>query len=163
MIILLISFFLDLILGEICFSFFGHLNLLFICFFISSIPVCYLLSINKKVFLIILIILGLLYDLLFSSIFFINTIFVVLYFLFLSIFYKIKNDTVLNIFLISIIGIICYDFYLFLVLNLLNYSFVINDFYYKIYNSLIMNSLYIILLVSFYKSRIFGFKKSKVF
>lgn len=163
MIYLLLSFFLDLIVSNCNFFSFHNLNLLFPAFFLSSIPFAYIISKNSKLFLVMLIVLSLLYDLFFSSIFFINTIFFGFYYYILSSFNKDKL-TIFNLFIISVTGLIFYDFYLYLMLTFLGYSsFEMNDFYYKVLNSLFLNVLYIDFLIFISKSRIFGYKKSKVF
>lgn len=164
MIYFFISFFLDLIFGNVINTSYQNLNLLFPMLFISSIPISYLSFQNKKIFLILLIVLGLISDLLFSMIFLINTFFFILYYLFLKLIFDRKNSSLINILIISILGIIVYDFYLFLILNLLNYSnFVIEDFYYKVLNSILINSLYIIISLFILKGRILGSKRKKKF
>ena len=164
MIYLIISVILDLLLSNIVSTSYQNLDILFPMIFISSIPISYLLTKNKRLFLILLIIISLIYDLLFSSIFFINAIYIILYYLIINFFYKRNNSTFINIFIISILGILIYDFYLFLVLNLISYSnFSINDYYYKVGNSFLFNSFYITFSIIILKSRIFGSRKKKLF
>ena len=164
MIYLIISLIIDLIVSNIFTTSYQDLNLFFPMLFISSITISYLVSKNKKIYLLLLILIGLIYDLLFSSIFLINTIYFVLYYLFLNIFYTRRNPSYINIIIISFLGIVLYDFYIFLNLNLLGYStLVIEDFYYKILNSILINIIYIILSLFILKSRIFGLKKKKLF
>ena len=142
-------------------SSYSNLNIFFPLILISSIPIIYSV-VEKKVFLISIIILGILYDLMFSFVFFLNTSYFMFYYLFLHTFFKIKEKNIINIFLISIFGFILYDFYIFLILKLLNYNtLVINDFYYKIYNSILLNTLYIVLSLIIMRSRILGFENSK--
>lgn len=164
MICLLISFILDILFGYFTSDGYFHLNLFFPLIFISSIPVSYILEKNKKLFLIFLIFLAVLYDLLFSSIFFINTFFVILYYLIIRFIYNEIKVSVFNLLIISTLGFVSYDIYIFLFVNLLDYATFSNyDLYYKLYNSFLINFLYIVLVIILNRSRIFGFKNKKLF
>ena len=164
MICLLISFILDILFGYFTPDGYFHLNLFFPLIFISSIPVSYIIEKNKRLFLIFLIVLGILYDLLFSSIFFINTFFVILYYLIIRFIYNEIKVSILNLLIISVLGFVSYDFYIFISVNLLDYATFLNyDLYYKLYNSFLINFLYIVFIIIINRSRIFGYKNKKLF
>ena len=133
MIYLFISIILDIITSNIITTTYQNINYFFPMILVSSIPITYSLIKNKKILLIILIILGLIYDLLYSDIFLINTYYFILYYLFLHVFYQNRKTNYFNIILISVLGFIIYDIYVFLILILLDYSyFEIEYLYYKI-------------------------------
>ena len=162
MIYLFISIILDIITSNIITTTYQNINYFFPMILVSSIPITYSLIKNKKIFLIILIILGLIYDLLYSDIFLINTYYFILYYLFLHVFYQNRKTNYFNIILISVLGFIIYDIYVFLILILLDYSyFEIEYLYYKIFHSFILNFLYVIISIIILKSRIFSYKKHR--
>ena len=103
---------------------------------------------------------GIIYDTLFSDIFLINSYFFILYGLFINNYYKKYDPKVLNILILSILGIVFYDVFIFFILILIKYSnFEIDDFYYKIMRSILINIIYVLLSIIILKSRIFGHKK----
>ncbi len=160
MIYLFITIFLDILLSSFISSAYQNINILFPLIFVSTIPIIYQIIKNKKVFFILIIMIGIIYDTLFSDIFLVNSYYFILYSLFVNRFYKKHYPSVLNIILISIIGIILYDTFIFFVLILSNYShFAINDLYYKIIRSILINFLYVCISIIILKSRIFGHKK----
>lgn len=160
MIYLLISLFLDIGLSNLIETSYQNINYFFPLILISSFPIIYLLIKNKKLFFIIIISLGLIYDTLYSDIFLLNTYYFTLYALFLNIFYKNKKANLLNVIIISTLGFIIYDIYIFFILIFLNYSlFTINYLSYKLIHSFIINFIYILLSVLILKSRIFCSKK----
>ena len=155
MIYTLISFFLDTLLSLSIDSAYQNINIFFPLIFVSSIPISYTLINNKKLFFITYIIFGILLDLLYSDIIFINLYYFILTGLFCYIFYSNHKITYLNITLISILSFILYDVYIFLILILIGYSnFNISSLFYKISHSLILNISYIIISILILKSRI---------
>ena len=158
MIYLIISFFLDIIFSLSFPLAYQNISYFFPIVLISSFTIGYSLIKNKKMFFFLVIIFGIIYDFLYSDIALLNLYYFSLYSLFIYIFYNNKNKGYFNIVLISTLGIIFYDFYLFLILNLLNYSDLKIDYlYYKIVHSLFFNIIYILLSVLILKSRIFGY------
>lgn len=158
MIYLIISFFLDIIFSLSFPLAYQNISYFFPIILISSFTIGYSLIKNKKMFFCLVIIFGIIYDFLYSDIALLNLYYFSLYSLFIYIFYNNKNKSYFNIILISTLGIIFYDFYLFLILNLLNYSDLKIDYlYYKIVHSLFFNIIYILLSVLILKSRIFGY------
>lgn len=155
MIYTLISFFLDTLLSLSIDSAYQNINIFFPIIFVSSIPISYVLIKSKKLFFITYIIFGILLDLLYSDIIFINLYYFLLTGLFCYIFYSNHKTTYLNITLISILSFILYDIYIFLILILIGYSnFNISSLFYKINHSLILNISYIIISILILKSRI---------
>lgn len=159
MIYLLISIILDITASTLITSTYQNINYLFPQILVSSLTISYLLIKNKKLYFIIITLLGLIYDILYSDIFLINTYFFLLQGLFLQAFYKNKEQTPLNVILISILTFIFYDIYIFFTLILLKEeTFKITELYYKISHSLILNIIYITLSLVILKSRIFTYK-----
>lgn len=156
------SFLLDIIFSMSLPSAYQNISYFYPLLFIGCIPISYLLTKNKKYFFLLIVILGIIYDLLFSDIPLLNLYYFVFYGLFLYIFYNNKEKSYLNIILISIIGIIFYDFYLFLILNLTKYASLKIEFLnYKIIHSLALNIIYILISIFLLKGRIFGYKKRR--
>ena len=159
MIYLLISIILDITASTLITSTYQNINYLFPQILVSSLTISYLLIKNKKLYFITITLLGLIYDILYSDIFLINTYFFLLQGLFLQAFYKNKEQTPLNVILISILTFIFYDIYIFFTLILLKEeTFKITELYYKISHSLILNIIYITLSLVILKSRIFTYK-----
>lgn len=159
MIYLLISIILDITASTLITSTYQNINYLFPQILVSSLTISYLLIKNKKLYFIIITLLGLIYDILYSDIFLINTYFFLLQGLFLQALYKNKEQTPLNVSLISILTFIFYDIYIFFTLILLKEeTFKITELYYKISHSLILNIIYITLSLVILKSRIFTYK-----
>ena len=160
MIYIFITFILDILFSNIISLAYQNINYFFPLLLVSSIPIFYLLIKNNLKFFTIIIIIGLLYDLLYSDIFLINTYYFLLYSFFIYIFYLNKKITFLNIFLLSFLGIILYDTFIFFILIFLDYStFKIQYLYYKELRSILVNIIYIIFSYLLLKSRIFGSKK----
>ena len=160
MIYLIVSVFFDMIFINIISLSFQNISYLFPLFFISSIPICFLIIKNKKVFFCAIGLFGILYDLLYSDVVLINFYYVILYGLFIYIYYFNRKVSFFNIVSISLFGFILYDFYICVVLIFINYSsFSIYDIFYKNLHSLIINLIYIILSIYIFRSRIFGYKK----
>lgn len=159
MIYLLISIILDITASTLITSTYQNINYLFPQILVSSLTISYLLIKNKKLYFITITLLGLIYDILYSDIFLINTYFFLLQGLFLQAFYKNKEQTPLNVSLVSILTFIFYDIYIFFTLILLKEeTFKITELYYKISHSLILNIIYITLSLVILKSRIFTYK-----
>lgn len=162
MIYLFVSFLLDILISNMSITTFGNLNYIFPNILVASFPISFILIKNKKLYFFFVVLIGLIYDTLYSDIFFINTYYFILYSLFLYVFYKNRKVTVLNIILTSVFCFILYDLFIFFLLVLLKISnFKINDLYYKIIHSFIINYTYILVSILILKSRIFSYKKSK--
>lgn len=163
MIYLLISLFLDLLLGNILNTTYQHLNYFFPLIFITSLTLSYILIKNYKIFFPTIILIGIIYDTLYSDIFLLNTYYFILSSLFLYIFYKNKSPSILNIILISTSIFLMYDIYIFFTLILLDYSvFKIDYLLYKLIRTFPLNFIYLIISVLILKSRIFGSKKKSL-
>ena len=161
MIYLIISTIIDLLLSTNITNIYQNLNYFFPLILITSLPISYLLTKNKIIFFIAIIIIGIIYDLLYSDIPLINLYFLILLTLLTKIFYQNKKPTTLNITILTLIGVITYDLYLSLILILTKtQNITINDIIYKETHSLILNIIYLILSLIILKSRIFGSKKS---
>ncbi len=161
MIYLIISTIIDILLSTNITNTYQNLNYFFPLILITSLPISYLLTKNKIIFFITIIILGIIYDLLYSDIPLINLYFLILLTLIIKIFYQNKKPTPLNITILTLIGTITYDLYLSLILILTNFqNITINDIIYKETHSLILNIIYLILSLIILKSRIFGSRKS---
>ena len=160
MIYLIISTIIDLLLSTNITNTYQNLNYFFPLILITSLPISYLLTKNKIIFFIAIIIIGIIYDLLYSDIPLINLYFLILLTLLTKIFYQNKKPTTLNITILTLIGVITYDLYLSLILILTKtQNITINDIIYKETHSLILNIIYLILSLIILKSRIFGSKK----
>lgn len=160
MIYLLISIILDIFLSNVIISSYQNINYLFPIILISSFAIFYNIIKNKKVFFILIIVLGIIYDLLYSGIPMLNLYYFLLLGLFLHIFYLNKKPTYFNIVLISIFSFIFYDIYIAFILILLDYinievSFII----YKIASSFLINFLFVLLSTILLRSRILGYRK----
>ena len=149
MIYLIISTIIDLLLSTNITNTYQNLNYFFPLILITSLPISYLLTKNKIIFFIAIIIIGIIYDLLYSDIPLINLYFLILLTLLTKIFYQNKKPTTLNITILTLIGVITYDLYLSLILILT-----------KTQNITINDIIYLILSLIILKSRIFGSKKS---
>ena len=162
MIYYIISIILDFLLSSFISTTYQNINIFFPVLLVSSLPTFYIILKNKKLFFIIVLITGIIYDTIFSDIFLINSYCFILYSLFINVYYQKHNPKVLNVLLISILGIIFYDAFIFFILILTNYSsFKINDLYYKITRSILINLIYVVISMILLKSRIFGYKKRK--
>lgn len=161
MIYLIISTIIDLLLSTNITNTYQNLNYFFPLILITSLPISYLLTKNKIIFFIAIIIIGIIYDLLYSDIPLINLYFLILLTILTKIFYQNKKPTTLNITILTLISVITYDLYLSLILILTKtQNITINDIIYKETHSLILNIIYLILSLIILKSRIFGSKKS---
>lgn len=163
MIYLIITIILDLQLSAIINTAYQNLNYIFPNLLIISLPQAYNLVKNKKIIIISTVLIGIFYDTLYSDIFLLNTYFLTMYILLIYIFYDNKKATYLNVIALSFLGIIFYDSYIFFVLIFLNYAtFKIDDLYYKIKHTILLNSIYLLLSILILKSRIFKIKKRKI-
>ncbi len=161
MIYLIISSVIDILLSTNITNEYQNINYFFPLILISSIPISYTLIKQKKLFFILLIILGILYDLLYSNVPLINLYYFLLVGLLINIYYANKKPTILNIFILSTISFLLYDTYIALTLILTNnINITIQDIIYKTTHSLLTNIIYITLSLIILKSRILGYKKS---
>lgn len=162
MIYLIITIFLDIISSVFISTTYQNINIFFPFILIGAFPLFYSVVKNKKVFFLVIIVLGVIHDTLFSDIFLINTYYFLLYSLFIYAFYSNHKPSVLNVLLISVIGTLTYDIFVFFILVLTNYStFKIEDLYYKIKNTVLTNLIYITTSMVFLNSRKFGSEKRK--
>lgn len=162
MIYYFITIFLDFLCSTFISSAYQNIGIFFPVFLIGSLPVVYSLLKNKKIFFVLVVVTGIIYDTLFSDIFLINSYFFILYGLFIYSYYKKHDPKILNILLISVLGIVFYDMFIFFMLMFINYSsFKINDLYYKIMRSILTNIIYLLLSIIMLNSRIFGYKKRR--
>lgn len=163
MIYLIISLILDIELSNLATTTYQDLNFIFPSLLIVSLPLAYLKSKNRKAIVVASIILGTLYDLLYSEIFLLNIYFFTMYICFIHLFYNLKKETYFNIIMLSFFGVIMYDIYIFFLLILLEYSnFKIDYLYYKIMHTIAFNLVYLIISIFILKSRIFRTKKRKI-
>ena len=162
MLYIFISIFLDFLFSLFISSTYQNLNIFFPCIFVSCIPLVYNLLNNKKIFIVFMIFIGIVYDLLFSDIFLINTYYFLLFGLFIYVYYSKHKFNLFNIFFLSLFGVCLYDIFIFFILVLIDYrTFTIFDLIYKVKNSILLNSIYILLSIICLKSRIFRNKNSK--
>ena len=119
-------------------SYLNRINYFYPMLTISFIPFIYLA--NKRKFYLLIVIIGIIYDLLYSSIFFYNLIlFIILINLDKRIAKYFKNSLLLLIILV-LLNIIVYDIIGFSLVTLTSYELVtINDLIYKISHSIILN------------------------
>ena len=106
MIYLIITIFLDIISSVFISTTYQNINIMFPLVIVGSIPVFHNLVKNRKLFFIQIIVLGFIYDTLFSDIFLVNTYYFILYSLYIYIYYENHKPSIINIFLISIISYI---------------------------------------------------------
>lgn len=160
MIYLFISLTIDLILSAATNLSYQDITYFFPLILVSSLPISYLLTKRKYLFLIFITLIGVLYDLIFSEIVLLNLYYFLLIGFIIHMFYQTKKQTPFNLIILSILCFIFYDIYLSITLILIEYqTFNINDLIYKITHSLIPNILYIVLSTIVLKSRIFGSEK----
>lgn len=138
LIISLITVILDGLISYFIGGYFNNLNYFYPMLTISFIPFIYL-GLKKKSYIFI-IITGIIYDLLYSSIFLYN---VILFFILINIDMKISEcfkDSLLLFLLLSLFNIIFYDVIGFIITIIVNYqSITIYDLIYKINHSIILN------------------------
>lgn len=162
MLYIIFTIFLDILLSLSISVGYQNINIFFPLLIVGSFPVFYHFIKNKYIFFISIFVIGLIYDLLFSEIFLLNTYYFLLYSFFIYVFYNNNTHSIINILLISIIGTIGYDVFIFFVLILINYSlFNIGDLVYKIERTILVNFVYTSLSILCLKSRIFDYKKRK--
>lgn len=162
MIYFFITIFLDFFFSSFISLAYQNISIFFPVLLIGALPVVYVLLKNKKSFFILIVVTGIVYDTIFSDIFLINSYFFILYGLFIYSYYKKHDYRLLNMLLISVLGIVFYDVFIFFMLIFANYSnFVINDLYYKIIRSILINIIYVLLSILLLNSRIFGYKKRR--
>lgn len=162
MIYLTLTFFLDILLSMFISVSYQNISIIFPCVLIGSIPVFYTIVKNKKFFLIVIIIIGIIYDTIYSDVFLLNTYYFILYGLFLYVYYKNKSIKLFNILILSVIGVILYDVFIFFTLILLEYSkFDFSYLCYKIKNTFLLNFIYVSISIILLKGRILEPKNSK--
>lgn len=162
MIYFFITFILDILFGLFISVSYQNISILFPCVLVGSFPTFHSLVKNKKLFFVIIVIVGLIYDTLFSDIFLVNTYYFLLYGLFIYVFYRNHEPKLLNLLIISILGVCLYDVFIFFILLLTGYSvFEFSYLCYKIKNTFLINFIYFCFSFILLKSRIFGYKKRK--
>jgi len=155
---LLISFIVIILDGLIIYfipSYFNQLNYFYPMLTILLIPFIYLT--NKKNYFLLIIIMGIIYDLLYSSIIFYH---IILFIILISFDIKILNyfkSSLLLLIITSLINIVLYDIISFLLVIFTSYSLVtINDLLYKINHSLLFNIMSVFVLWILCKKDITG-------
>ena len=162
MIYFFVTIFLDFLFSSFISSAFQNINIFFPVILVGSLPIFCILLKNKKLFFVLIVITGIIYDTLFSDVFLINSYYFILYSLLINSYYKKHNPKVLNILIISMLGVAFYDVFVFFMLIFINYSsFVIDDLYYKITRSILVNTIYTLLSIIILKGRIFWYKKRR--
>lgn len=131
-------------------SYMNKLNYFYPMLTISFIPFLY----KEKNSYLIIIILGIIYDLLYSNIFLYNAvIFLILSMINYRIIKYFNNSLILYV-LLSLLNIVLYDSILFLLVIVSNYqSITINDLIYKITHSIILNIMSVFVLYFIFKKR----------
>ena len=115
-------------------------------YFLSLFSVISIIFFKKdKKYLIILILFGLLYDLIFN-ITFINSILFPLIGILLKFLYKKIKYNYLNNILVGLFILVFYQFLICIISNLLKYSYTLNDYVYIISHYLITNIIFIIIM-----------------
>ena len=115
-------------------------------YFLSLFSVISIIFFKKdKKYLIILILFGLLYDLIFN-ITFINSILFPLIGILLRFLYKKIKYNYLNNILVGLFILVFYQFLICIISNLLKYSYTLNDYVYIISHYLITNIIFIIIM-----------------
>ena len=161
MIYLIISTIIDILLSTNITNTYKDINYFFPLILITSIPISYILTKNKTIFLILIILIGIIYDLLYSDIILINVYFLVLQTLLINQYYKKNKPNIINIITLSTLGLITYDLYISLILILTKYQTItIKDIIYKETHSIIINIIYLTISLIVLKSRILRNKKS---
>ena len=134
-------------------EFYNQLNYFYPMLTISIIPFSYLCS-KKKYYLFILV-MGIIYDLLYSNILLYNTI---IFILLINIDVKIINDfedSLLLFILLSLLNIVIYDTIGFLLVILTSYqSITIYDLIYKIDHSILLNIMSVFVFWFLFKKRL---------
>lgn len=131
----------------------------FVSFVIATLNIIYLLLRNDRLFIIISLILGILYDLLYTNYYLINFIFFFISSLLIIKYYKKRKVNVLDIVLFSVLLIAFYDIYLFVILSFFEYSYTFYNLFYKISHSLLFSLIYVIGVMILLKCRIFTTQK----
>ena len=115
-------------------------------YFLSLFSVISIIFFKKdKKYLIILILFGLLYDLIFN-ITFINSILFPLIGILLKFLYKKIKYNYLNNILVGLFILVFYQFLICIISNLLKYSYTLNDYVYIVSHYLITNIIFIIIM-----------------
>ena len=162
MIYILFTFILDLCLCSfICVSF-QNIDFLFPSVLVVSVPIFYNLVKDKKLFFLIMLILGIIYDTLFSDIFLVNTYYYLLFGFFIYVFYENHSISFINLIIISVLGLFFYDIFVFFILIFTDYAFFsFNNLLYKLERTFLLNLIYLLFSILILKGRIFGLKRSK--
>lgn len=157
--IIFISFFLD----GICSNLLQLSPLLYPLFSLLSLVIIfpYYKKRNIKKYYITSLLLGLIYDVVYTNTLFLNMLFFFLLSILISLLYNLLNNTMLNAFLISFFLIVCYRLFTYLVLLFTDIvTFDINVLFTSIYSSLIVNIIY--LLLFYYITKIIS-KKCRIY
>ena len=135
-------------------SYFNKLNYFYPMLTISFLPFVYLW--NKKRYNLLVIIIGIIYDLLYSSIFFYNLI---VFLILINIDVKIAKyfkDSLILFILLSLLNIIVYDVIGFILVIITSYqSMSIYDLVYKIDRSILLNIMSVFVLWFLFKKSIY--------
>lgn len=129
---------------DITFNLYINIKLLYPMFTISFLIILYFLIKNKNNYLLYSIVLGFIYDLIYSNIFINTILFLIISLIIKNIFNK--NISIYKIIFTFLIIIFIYDLSLFLYVVIVNkYLYSINIFINKYISSLIINFIYIII------------------
>ena len=152
LIISLLSIILDGLILYLIPGYFHNINYFYPMLTISLIPFLYYDNIKDYYYFIFII--GIIYDLLYSNLFLFNS----LIFLFLSKvdikFLKLMKNNLFTYILLVIINILLYDLILFILISISNNIFIINEYFYKIARSLLLNILMSIIYYLIFKRKI---------
>jgi len=134
---ILITFFLDNLLNDLEIT-----NLLFPQFIVSYLIIIFIILKDNKKYLILTLILGFIYDILYNNIPYNIFIFLILGFIIIS-FYKLFKINIFNTIILTIIIILIYNFLIFLISVIyLNNNYVVLDFLEKFKDSILLNIIY---------------------
>jgi len=134
---ILITFFLDNLLNNLEIT-----NLLFPQFIVSSLVILFIMLNDNKKYLILTLIIGFIYDILYNNISYNIFIFLILGLIIIS-FYKLFKVNLFNTIILTIIIILIYNFLIFLISVIyLNNNYVVLDFLEKFKDSILLNIIY---------------------
>ena len=134
---ILITFFLDNLLNNLEIT-----NLLFPQFIVSSLVILFIMLNDNKKYLILTLIIGFIYDILYNNISYNIFIFLILGLIIIS-FYKLFKVNLFNTIILTIIIILIYNFLIFLISVIyLNNDYTTSIFINKFINSILLNIIY---------------------
>jgi len=159
MIYIIIVLFIEILLNNIINMTFSNLTYMTPLLLVASLNIIYIISKNNKHFIIFSIIIGMLYDILYTNYFLINIIFFLLASFVIMKYYTNRKINFFDIAFMSVVLVAMYDIYLFLITKALGYTYTLNDLIYKINHTCFFNILFIIFITLLLKCRIFTSNK----